>query len=690
MTTIHEVTFASLHEHQDFVRSLARSLVRDPHAAEDVAQDTWLTFLRRPPRLAGAVRGWLAQVVQNRARNRHREATRRAVREDVVARARDVVDSDAVERLEIQQRVVAAVLALDEPQRTTLLLHYFEGLTAQAIAQRLGVPAGTVRSRISRALADLRERLDRQDPRGRAAWLPGVTMLAGGGETVAVGAVVWVGVAFVAAAAVVASVSFWSSPVPEVPVVGTTLANAAADVKGPDADSTPTDAPSRDGAGERIPVAAEPAVVLLPDPDFAVMPLPEVRRVVAWIQHLLRQRLLVPAAEIVGPELASFASRGAGGATRLLRREWAHFESNDAVGVREGGSYWSFVQRSHSYDDQTELSLEQGQYGPHRGRSWLLPIGNVPLADVAAAAPAAFAGNIEAYELLWQPSQRDGEVDAGWLASVQKQGLDADRRATADTTYMLRRSAAGERDALFAFRVVDTDTFGHTLVFRELAVFARGEVPPARLPARPDGEVPEWLTGRDVEALLATLRRVRGVAQSRLLAVAAPVQTAHADWLLDPANGLCRVLELGRFDALTTERCGASGYSFAKRSHDWNAHEICLNGGTLRVQCGFVVDLGAVALRDAAVGIVGEGGNEQQARWLRAWRPTRVDGSFAISDAEAVTATVNNVDDSAFVVVGHCYLLRTVESERSDLVLVHVLAKDEDAATFAFRILESQ
>jgi DNA-directed RNA polymerase specialized sigma24 family protein len=63
--------------HLDWVRRLARSLVSDPGEAEELVQESWLAAARRPPR-AGPLRGWLAEVVRNAARERARRESRRA------------------------------------------------------------------------------------------------------------------------------------------------------------------------------------------------------------------------------------------------------------------------------------------------------------------------------------------------------------------------------------------------------------------------------------------------------------------------------------------------------------------------------------------------------------------------------------------------------------------------------------
>ena len=64
-----------------------------------------------------------------------------------------------------------AVLTLDEPYRTSILLRFYEGLDYDAIGRRTGVPTGTARVRVHRAVAKLRERLDGATKGSLGAWL---------------------------------------------------------------------------------------------------------------------------------------------------------------------------------------------------------------------------------------------------------------------------------------------------------------------------------------------------------------------------------------------------------------------------------------------------------------------------------------------------------------------------------------
>ena len=113
--------------HSGWVQALARQLVRDESTADDLVQDTWLAALRRPPRRSGPLRGWLSTVLRNRARETHRRESRRVRRETEAALPERTLDAaEVVARADAHKDVVLAVLALEEPYRTTILFRYFE------------------------------------------------------------------------------------------------------------------------------------------------------------------------------------------------------------------------------------------------------------------------------------------------------------------------------------------------------------------------------------------------------------------------------------------------------------------------------------------------------------------------------------------------------------------------------------
>jgi RNA polymerase sigma factor (sigma-70 family) len=162
---------AVLLEHAEFLRRLATQLGGAQHG-DDLAQDAWANALSRP---AGVVvhepTGWLRRVATNLWRNRHR-AERRRLAHLAAQPARAAVPGAAeiAEREEVRRQVVAAVLALPQPLRDVVVLHFHEGLASPEIAARLGLSPSGVRTRMQQAMERLRHRLDAKHGGRRAAW----------------------------------------------------------------------------------------------------------------------------------------------------------------------------------------------------------------------------------------------------------------------------------------------------------------------------------------------------------------------------------------------------------------------------------------------------------------------------------------------------------------------------------------
>ena len=154
-----------------WIQQLAKRLVADPGQAEDLAQETCVVAMERQPRDAAKLRRWLASVMRNLVRQRVRGDGRRGVREQESARGEAVSSTvELVEQVSAQREIVAHVLDLDEPYRTTILLRYFQDLPPREIAAELGVEVSTVNSRLQRAHERLRRRLDRTYGGDRQAW----------------------------------------------------------------------------------------------------------------------------------------------------------------------------------------------------------------------------------------------------------------------------------------------------------------------------------------------------------------------------------------------------------------------------------------------------------------------------------------------------------------------------------------
>lgn len=175
--------------HQGWVKALARRLVADVHGAEDLAQEVMTEALRRPPGFlaeGSRVRSWLGGVARNLARDGRRVESARRNRERLVARAEATEPTEGVEeRLEVHRKLVEAVMKLEEPYRSALVLHHFDGLRAAELADRAGVSVEAARKRLSRGHRKLRETLQREwkvDGRGLVrALVPLGIGLEGGG-----------------------------------------------------------------------------------------------------------------------------------------------------------------------------------------------------------------------------------------------------------------------------------------------------------------------------------------------------------------------------------------------------------------------------------------------------------------------------------------------------------------------------
>jgi len=195
----------ALAEHGDFVRRLARSLLVDEGAAEDVAQETWVAALGKQGESVTNVRGWLAAVVRNLARFRVRSDVARRRREEAAARE-DVADDPAelLERLDEARVLLAAVRELREPYRSVVLLRYREGLPPRVIAARRSSSVETVKSQLKRGLSLLREELTRRHDGDEERWRKALVPL-----VVVPVPVAWRVAAIAAVLALVASSVLW-------------------------------------------------------------------------------------------------------------------------------------------------------------------------------------------------------------------------------------------------------------------------------------------------------------------------------------------------------------------------------------------------------------------------------------------------------------------------------------------------
>lgn len=154
--------------------ALAGRVTQDASLAEDVVQEAFLSLWERPEQYSsarGSVRGYLFAIVHHRAVDRVRREQhqrRRVLHEaglaDTVERG---VAEQVVEDAELSRRrnaVRAALTGIPVEQRQVIEMMYFDGKTQRAVADELGIPLGTVKSRTLLAMRKLQSALGGEQP----------------------------------------------------------------------------------------------------------------------------------------------------------------------------------------------------------------------------------------------------------------------------------------------------------------------------------------------------------------------------------------------------------------------------------------------------------------------------------------------------------------------------------------------
>lgn len=150
--------------YQDSAYTLAYRIMGDTHSAADAAQEAFITAYRRLNTYrGGSFRSWLLRITTNQCYDELRRRQRRpAVSvEDMGDEPALPDDADTpeevVQQRELHRAIQDCIGALNADQRVVLVLCDVEGLDYQAIADQLGAQIGTVKSRLSRARAAVRD-----------------------------------------------------------------------------------------------------------------------------------------------------------------------------------------------------------------------------------------------------------------------------------------------------------------------------------------------------------------------------------------------------------------------------------------------------------------------------------------------------------------------------------------------------
>jgi len=142
---------------------VAKRVVASRSAAEDVVQDVFTALWRNPERFdpeRGSLRGYLGVQAHRRAVDSVRSDTRRRSREELCEMLQPANDSRPVDRMDavaVAEVVRQAIARLPEGQRQAVELAFWAGHPQREVADVLGVPEGTVKSRIRLAQAKLAE-----------------------------------------------------------------------------------------------------------------------------------------------------------------------------------------------------------------------------------------------------------------------------------------------------------------------------------------------------------------------------------------------------------------------------------------------------------------------------------------------------------------------------------------------------
>ena len=155
----------AVREEGRLVYKVAYSVLRNHHDAEDVAQETFLRFLRQRKRWAEIRdrRAWLAAVAWRVALDRRRIPTGLTLEDaaEVVSKLR--ADGAGVDEIAASRQMISLVErlvgSLPRDLREAIILSTTEELTSTEIAQVLGIPEGSVRTRLLRGREILRQKL---------------------------------------------------------------------------------------------------------------------------------------------------------------------------------------------------------------------------------------------------------------------------------------------------------------------------------------------------------------------------------------------------------------------------------------------------------------------------------------------------------------------------------------------------
>jgi RNA polymerase sigma-70 factor (ECF subfamily) len=156
-----------IRRYQNYVYRLCYLVMRTEQDAEDMTQETFIRAFRALPRFeirkGTSFEAWLYRIAVNACRSRMRRKWYQVLPWPEPAPAMVAKPHEQPERLMMQvehrDQILEAIDSLGEKHRLVVILRYYAGLSNEEIARTLGIPSGTVRSRLHIARQRLRERL---------------------------------------------------------------------------------------------------------------------------------------------------------------------------------------------------------------------------------------------------------------------------------------------------------------------------------------------------------------------------------------------------------------------------------------------------------------------------------------------------------------------------------------------------
>src|SRR4051812_16881832 len=149
---------ALVQRHLNLVYCAGLRQVRSPQLAEEVAQSVFMDLARNAARLKPGtiLTAWLYEVTRRTAINVVRGEARRQLREQI-AFEMNAMNANAADWTQIEPLLDEAMQALDQTDRTAVLLRFFENKSLREVGQTLGTTDDTARKRVNRAIERLRE-----------------------------------------------------------------------------------------------------------------------------------------------------------------------------------------------------------------------------------------------------------------------------------------------------------------------------------------------------------------------------------------------------------------------------------------------------------------------------------------------------------------------------------------------------